>query len=224
MIREWFKKDQQPEDLPEYFTRYLSLFDKDKAEDVADQRFVIFDTETTGFDIIEDRILSIGAVAIQNNQLKVKDHFEVYLKQNTFNPETVKIHGIIKNERFAQLPEAEALEHFIEYIGNSILVAHHAGFDKNMMNKALERNGLPRLQNKFLDTAILYKKTRIATNFIDKNKVYSLDEIAEDYNIDLTDRHTASGDAFITALIFMKLIAKIDAKNIKIRKLLRYRY
>jgi len=93
-----------------------------------------------------------------------------------------------------------------------------------MINKALERNGLPKLQNKFLDTAILYKKTRIVTNFIDKNKVYSLDEIAEDYNIDITDRHTASGDAFITALIFMKLIAKIDAKNIKIRKLLRYRY
>ncbi|TQI70559.1 DNA polymerase-3 subunit epsilon [Gramella sp. Hel_I_59] len=224
MIREWFKKDQQPEDLPDYFTRYLSLFDKDKAEDVADQRFVVFDTETTGFDINEDRILSIGAIAIKNNKLKVRDHFEVYLKQDTFNPETVKIHGIIKNERFAQLQEAEALEQFIKYIGNSILVAHHAGFDKNMINKALERNGLPRLQNKFLDTAILYKKTRIATNFIDKNKVYSLDEIAEDYNIDLTDRHTASGDAFITALIFMKLIAKIDAKNIKIRKLLRYRY
>ena len=79
-----------------------------------------------------------------------------------------------------------------------------------MINKALLRNRLPKLKNKVLDTAVLYKKTRIATNLIDRDKVYSLDEIAEAYNIDLTDRHTASGDAYITALIFMKLLSRLS--------------
>ena len=127
-----------------------------------------------------------------------------------FNPETVKIHGIIQNEKFKKLPELEALKKFLSYIQNAVLVAHHAGFDIKMINKALVRNGLPKLKNKVLDTAVLYKKTRISTNFIDRDKVYSLDEIAEAYNIELIDRHTASGDAYITALIFMKLLSRLS--------------
>ena len=82
-----------------------------------------------------------------------------------------------------------------------------------MVNRALARHGLPTLKNKVLDTAVLYKSTRITTNLINRDKIYSLDEIAEAYNIDLTDRHTASGDAYITALIFMKLLGRLNKQN-----------
>ena len=53
----------------------------------------------------------------------------------------------------------------------------------------------------------LYANTRIKSNFIDKSAQYSLDEIAEAYAINLTDRHTAPGDALIAALIFLKTTA-----------------
>ncbi len=213
MIKNWFKKSQDEEDLPIFWQNYSKSFEDKLPEEISNIRFVVFDTETTGFDFNLDRILSIGAVRVQNKSIEISDNFEVFLEQTKFNPETVKIHGIIQNEKFEKLPELDALKKFLSYIQNSVLVAHHAGFDIKMVNKALSRNGLPKLKNKVLDTAVLYKSTRIATNLIDRDKVYSLDEIAEAYNIDLTDRHTASGDAYITAIIFLKLLGRIKHKK-----------
>ena len=210
MISKWFKKKTPKENLPYFWLNYAQSFEEKLPQKISEIRFVVFDTETTGFDYKEDRILSIGAVRIENNSIEISDNFEVFLNQEKFNPETVKIHGIIQNEKFEKITELEALKKFLSYIQNSVLVAHHAGFDLKMINKALSRNRLPKLKNKVLDTAVLYKKTRIATNLIDRDKVYSLDEIAEAYNIDLTDRHTASGDAYITALIFMKLLSRLS--------------
>ncbi|MBT8319276.1 MAG: 3'-5' exonuclease [Gramella sp.] len=219
MIRNWFKKSTNLEDLPYFWQNYARSFEEKLPEKVSDVRFVVFDTETTGFNFKEDRILSIGAVRIENQCIEISDNFEVFLEQTKFNPETVKIHGIIQNERFEKISEEEALRRFLSYIQNSVLVAHHAGFDVKMINKALSRNGLPKLKNKVLDTSVLYKKTRITTNLIDRDRAYSLDEIAEAYNIELTDRHTASGDAYITALIFMKLLSRLKTSNNKIKTL-----
>ena len=209
MIMTWFKKNTVDEKLPYFWQNYAKSFEEKLPGNISEIRFTVFDTETTGFDYDEDRILSIGALRIENQSIEISDNFEVFVKQRKFNPETVKIHGIIQNEKFEKISELEALKKFLSYIQNSVLVAHHAGFDIKMLNKALKRNSLPKLKNKVLDTSILYKKTRIATNLIDRDKIYSLDEIAEAYNIELTDRHTASGDAYITALIFMKILGKI---------------
>lgn len=221
MIRNLFKKNNEHEDLPIFWQNYAQSFEEKLPEKISEVRFIIFDTETTGFDFNEDRILSIGAVRIENQSIEISDNFEVLLDQTKFNPETVKIHGIIKNEKFEKITELEALKKFLNYIQNSVLVAHHAGFDIKMVNKALNRNNLPKLKNKVLDTAVLYRNTRIMTNFIDRDKVYSLDEIAEAYNIDLIDRHTASGDAYITALIFMKLIGRLKNPDYKLIRLLK---
>lgn len=222
MIRKWFSKDKLREELPSFWQHYSTSFEEKLPEKVADIRFVVFDTETTGFDFKEDRILSIGAVRVENKCIEISDSFEVFLEQTKFNPETVKIHGIIKKEKFKKISELEALKNFLFYIQNSVLVAHHAGFDVKMINKALYRHGLPKLKNKVLDTSVLYKRTRIATNLIDREKLYTLDEIAEAYNIDLTDRHTATGDAYITALIFMKILSRLSKdKNYKLKDLLK---
>ncbi len=227
MILDWFKnrKKENPENLPEFWNKYSAKFQKEIPEKISEVRFVVFDTETTGFDFENDRILSIGAVSVLNSSIEIKDNFEVFLDQQRFNPDTVKIHGIIKNERINKVKEVTAIERFLGYIGNSVLVAHHAGFDVKMINKALTRNGLPKLKNKVLDTAIIYKRTRLKTNLIDREKVYSLDEIAEAYNIEVTDRHTASGDAYITAIILMKLLGRIvKAKDLNTKKLIRYKF
>ena len=135
----------------------------------------------------------------------------------------MKIHGIIQNERIETLSEEEAVKAFLKYIGNSVLVAHHAGFDVGMINEALSRMGLPRLKNKVLDTVNLYRGTRIISNLINREKSYSLDEIAETYNIDTKDRHTAAGDAFITALAFLTILGKLNTdRKLNLKKLFRF--
>ncbi|QLE00316.1 3'-5' exonuclease [Galbibacter sp. BG1] len=217
-----FKKE--PPKYPEFWKKYESTFEKKLPETIGETRFVILDTETTGFNFMSDRMLCIGAVSLKNNIINVSEVFEVYINQKQFNPETVKIHGIINNEPAAMLSEKEAIIKFLEYIENSILVAHHAHFDIEMLNRALERLGLPVLKNKVLDTMILYKATRIHSNLINRNKSYSLDEVAENLNISLKDRHTAAGDAMITTIGFLKIINKLFPKeNGKLKDLLKIR-
>ncbi len=225
MMFNWFKKKEIPADLPDFWQEYSASFDEKIPEDISNVKFVVFDTETTGFDFENDRILSMGAVIVKNKSIDIRENLELYLEQTKFNPATVKIHGIIQNDKYDKVSEIEAIEIFLRYIKNSVLVAHHAGFDIKMVNKMLKRHNLPKLKNPVIDTAILYKKTRIMTNLIDRDKVYSLDEIAEAYNIELTDRHTASGDAYITAIIFMKLLGRIVKPNdLTTKKLLRLKF
>ncbi|MFT5437211.1 MAG: DNA polymerase-3 subunit epsilon [Ulvibacter sp.] len=222
MIKRFLKNRLQK--YPVYWESYVKLFDEQSSTISKQAVFIALDTETTGFDFELDRIISIGAVVISNNEISIAESFEIYIKQERFSADTVEFHGMIKNEKVDTLTEEQALEQLLGFIGNAILVAHHAKFDVTMINKAMKRNGLPKLKNKVLDTVNLYRSTRIRSNLIDQNKNYSLDEIAENYGINVSDRHTAAGDALITALIFLKTLSKLNmSKSLTLKELLRIR-
>lgn len=219
----WFKKNK---DYPLFWQKYGNLFsEKKQKQTFQDIRFIAFDTETTGFDYTHDRILSIGAIAIKNNAIEVSDQLEIYLDQEVFNKDTVQIHGIRKNNGLSKVLEKKALELFIEYIGDAILIAHHAEFDKKMINKALSRHDLGILKNKILDTGVLFKKTKHQVYLVDKYNIhYSLDELCNDLKISKSDRHTASGDAFITAMAFLKILPRFNkGKKMEINDLFKVR-
>ncbi|WP_378181356.1 PolC-type DNA polymerase III [Aquimarina sp. SS2-1] len=205
----WSRKNDK--EFPDFWKDYLALFDKNSEKMSINQvRFVAFDTETTGFDYVNDRVLSIGAIAINRVAIDVADQLELYLEQDVFNSATVEIHGIRRNNNFETVKESEAIEMFIKYIGNSILIAHHADFDRRMINSALQRQGLGKLKNRFLDTGVLFRKTKhlVYRNQRGSNH-YTLDELCDDLKISKSDRHTASGDAFITAMAFLKIVSKL---------------
>ena len=201
----WFKRKT----YPPFWDSYLNYFKEEQNTNLEEIRFVVFDTETTGLDTKNDRILSIGTIAVINNTIKVNDNLENYLNQEFFNTETVKIHGLLNDKKENKIEEKEAIIQFLEHIKNAILVAHHAAFDITMINNALKRLNLPKLKNKVLDTGQLYKKTKKVTT----QNHFSLDQLAEKFNIPLHDRHTASGDAYITAILFVKLIGILKKEN-----------
>jgi DNA polymerase-3 subunit epsilon len=183
-------------------------------------RFVVFDTETTGFNRILDRVLSIGAVSVIHNAVNVADSFEVYIKQQIFRPESVPIHGILKQGELEKISENEAMEQFLKYINNAVLIGHHVNFDIEMINQILQRNGLGVLQNITLDTGTLYKKSKHRI-YKDQEKNYSLDDLIEALNVPNIDRHTATGDALITALVYLKILSRIkQGKSITLKDLL----
>jgi len=216
-----FSKKNQG-NLPSYWMRYEALFEKKQPEDLASVRFVVLDTETTGFDFEKDRILSIGALTLLNDKIQVAASFSAYLEQRVHSPETVKIHGIRKDNDKVTIPESEALQNFLDFLGNSVIIAHHALFDIKMINRALERWGLPKLKNKYLDTCTLYKKTRLRSNLLQQQENYTLDELADIFHISKKDRHTALGDAYITAIAFLKILAKLrEKRNVTLKWLLK---
>jgi DNA polymerase-3 subunit epsilon len=187
--------------------------DEELLNDIDAVRFVVLDTETTGFDYTTDRILCIGAIVLQNNTIPINGSFEVYIQQEHYDQATAKIHGILKEFVIDRPTELEALQQFLDFLGDSIIIAHHTIFDITMINKALERNGLPELKNKTLDTAVLYKKTLLVSNLLERKENYSLDELADKFDISKKDRHTAIGDAYITAIAFLKILNKLKEKK-----------
>lgn len=207
-------------ELPEFWNAYAATFNTPNSENINDVTFVALDTETTGFDYENDRILCIGALKITEQTIVIKHGFEVYIEQEIYGKESAKIHGILKNEAIVKVSEFEALKIFLNYLGNKIIIAHHALFDINMINAVLARHQLPPLKNKYIDTSNLYKKTILKSNLITRKEQYSLDELADKFNISKKDRHTAMGDAYITALLFLKIISKLkEKKKINIKDL-----
>ncbi|WP_299522492.1 PolC-type DNA polymerase III [Winogradskyella sp.] len=204
----WLKRKS----YPEFWNQYSACFSQHQEQHLEQIRFVVFDTETTGLNTKQDRILSIGCVAIKDLQIKVSDQLESYLIQQQFNADTVKIHGLLKTGKLTKIEEYEAVVQFLDYLQNAVLVAHHAAFDVAMMNAVLQRHNLPKLKNKVLDTGHLFQKTKLDTSKLH----FSLDELAERFKIPMHDRHTASGDAYITALLFLKLVAKLKMNNPKL--------
>ncbi|UPZ13859.1 PolC-type DNA polymerase III [Flavobacterium humidisoli] len=185
----------------------------DESITIEETRFVVLDTETTGFDYENDRILCIGALVLQNGIISIQESFEVYLEQDHYDKSTAQIHGILKAFVIQRPTELEALQQFLDFLGDSIIIAHHTIFDVTMINKALERNGLPHLTNKTLDTAYLYKKTLIQSHLFERKDHYTLDDLADKFDISKKDRHTALGDAYITAIAFLKIVKKLREKK-----------
>ncbi|QKJ63098.1 PolC-type DNA polymerase III [Flavobacterium sp. M31R6] len=183
--------------------------DETLSNTVESTRFVVLDTETTGFDYDNDRILCIGAVVLQNNVIAIPDSFEIYIHQDHYDKSSAQIHGILKDWVMDKPSELEALQKFLDFLGDDIIIAHHTIFDITMINMALERNGLPQLTNKTLDTAYLYKKTLIMSNLLERKENYALDDLADKFDISKKDRHTAMGDAYITAIAFLKIVKKL---------------
>ncbi|MBN1929729.1 MAG: 3'-5' exonuclease [Chlorobiaceae bacterium] len=199
-------------ELPESVCRYLHRVDEPfRAQaPIEAARFVIFDTETTGFDFKSDRIISIGAVSMRGSVIGVADSFEALLRQEvTSERDAVTVHGLLRRDTDSGLDERDAAYRFLDYLGNAVIVAHHADFDIAMINQVLARHFGIRLFNEALDTASFAKRLEKGPyyNLAHKSGEYRLDNLCERYGIRLYDRHTAPGDSYLTAQLFQRLLA-----------------
>jgi DNA polymerase-3 subunit epsilon len=185
-------------DYPKFWQEYAEEFKKPDA-----QRVVVLDCETTGLKPGEDKILSIGAVALHQNRIYIEDHFSIFVKQHISKAESVPIHGIVSGSGKDLISEEKAIQNLLYYLGNSKIVGQHIQFDIQMINLALKAMDLPKLKNTVQDTSDLYSKFKGVQHFMHK----SLDELCDEFNIAKKDRHTALGDAFLTAQVYQRLVA-----------------
>lgn len=193
----WSNIYPNKKEYPDFWIAYANLF-----QETNNHRVVVLDCETTGLNSKVDKMLSIGAVALHDQIICVEDSFSVYVKQLVHNPETVAIHGIVDSQTFELVPQQEAVEELLKFIGNAKIIGHHIQFDIEMINIALAEMQLPKLKNKVVDTARLYEKFKGVNAPMQK----SLDELCHEFKIQKKNRHTALGDAFLTALVYQRLI------------------
>ncbi|MDX2030440.1 MAG: exonuclease domain-containing protein [Blastocatellia bacterium] len=194
--------------FPDFVRAYLACFNESWNEQTPadDLRFVVLDSETTGLDPRRDRLITIGAVAVQADQILLADSFEVMLKL-AYNSASVTVHGITRDEAREGLDEPEALEQFLPYLRDGVIVGHHILHDIETLNAACERHFGFHLRNRFLDTMDLTLHLQADGAFPeDAIQGFSLDALCDFFGVPPRDRHTAGGDAFITALVFLRLL------------------
>jgi DNA polymerase III subunit epsilon len=206
-----------PDFIQDYYKKILEQ-EKNNTKTLDNTRFVVLDTETTGLDTRQDVVLSVGAIAIEAKAIKLNSILEITLQRTQkLEQKTVEIHGLTRRDMDEGETVEAAARQFIDFLGNAIIVAHHAEFDVRMMNKTVsEALGLPfELMNTYIDTANLAQRIDKNDNPYQINQKYDLDTLCQRYNIAMHDRHTAWGDAFITAKLFLVLARILDKKGAK---------
>jgi len=179
--------------------------------------YAVIDLETTGLDFKNDEILSIGAIRVIDGRIQLGDIFNELVKSSIYiPPSSIKIHKIVPEMVSDALPIKEVFYNFLEYLGDNIIVAHNARFDMNFLNILMKKYYGFLLQNLVLDTMhmcrnIIFPPHHQYPYGIDLNsKQYGLDGITKYLGIDIYQRHTAIGDAFATAMVFQRVISRLE--------------
>lgn len=159
-------------------------------------RCIVVDVESTGPDLSRDRLIAIGALAVVDGSIAPNDAFAVTLRQaRPSNAENILIHGIGAGEQCAGADPAEAMLGFLDYAGKSPLFAHHAFFDKAMIERALRQFLGAHLRSQWIDLAWMLPE--LFREKIDRKA--TLDEWLAVFDIGSIQRHNALSDAFATA-------------------------
>jgi DNA polymerase III subunit epsilon len=194
---------------PAFVERYRALFDRtwNDDTDIDQVRFVVLDSETTGLNPRVDRLVTIGAVAVQNGEIVLDDAFGALIRVDE-NTTSVTVHGVTRDESRAGVEEAEALEKFLDYLGDGVIVGHHIDHDIGTFDAAYERHWGFRLANRSLDSMDLTLHLEKDGAFAGRPAIrrFTLDALCDRFGVIPHDRHTATGDAFITAQIFLRLV------------------
>lgn len=192
---------------------YQAAFERTwtEATPITQARYCVLDCETTGLDPQRHRIVSIGAVAVVEGQIDLGDTLEVLLRVR-FNTAATLVHGITRSETRDALDEPDALAALLDYLGDGIIVGHHISHDLRMIDAALARHSDDRLLNRHLDTGELMQRLLADGAFSPDAELtdHSLDGLCRFFDILPYDRHTAPGDAFLTAAILLRLLRAAD--------------
>lgn len=172
---------------------------------------VAIDLETSGFRVGMDLILSVGTVAFQHGVIKVSgvSNWIVRHDRSPVN-EATAVHGILPSQSGGGDPETEILNSLLPILEGAILVGHHVAFDIAMLDDSLRRAFGIRLLNRKIDTAHLAMATIDAfyQSGYSNQRPPTLDEVCTKVGVPMIERHTAAGDAFTAAELFLVLCAK----------------
>lgn len=206
---DWFKFGRRAGDLDGRFSRDTPL---------RDVRYAVLDTELTSLDARSNRLLSIGAIAMDGSRIRMADQFYRVVNPGVHVPaESVLIHKLRPNDVEQGVSPEEALAELRTFIDGRVIVGHFVRIDMNALRKELgdQRH---QLSNPSLCTA--HAQRWILRNGPWRDDLeqqldnISLEGLAKTYNLDFHDAHHALEDAFVTARLWQKLLARMEALKV----------
>ena len=174
-----------------------------------DESYVVFDIETTGFYSSKNSIIEIGAVKVVNG--KEVEYFSEFVNPHVPIPYKITELTSITDDMVRDADDINViLPKFMEFIGDSVLVAHNAQFDVGFIEANCNRQGIAH------DFTVLDTVELAHALLPDLNR-FKLDTVAKRLAIKLEHHHRAVDDAGATARIFVRFIDML--KNLGINDL-----
>ena len=165
-------------------------------------REIAFDTETTGFDARgDDRLTEIGCVELIDFMPTGKTYHTYVDPQRELSAKVTEITGLTTEFLKGKPLFEDIAQAFIDFVGDSPMIAHNANFDRGFINAGLERAGFAIYpSNRFIDTLMIARqKFPGASN--------TLDALCRRFDISLATRetHGALVDAELLAKVYLEL-------------------
>ncbi len=175
------------------------------------QTYVVFDFETTGFNAGgADSIIEIGAVKICNGKI-IEKYDELINPGRKLPQKIIDVTNITDEMLEGKDTEENAVKRFVEWFKDLPMVAHNAKFDVSFLEMAYKKYNLGEFTNPVIDTLELSRT-------LDNNYArHSLSALVKRYNIpwDEEAHHRGDYDAEGTALVFHKMLEKLDNRHIE---------
>ena len=166
---------------------------------------VVVDTETSGLDARHDRLLAIGAIAVDDDGIRLDDSFEIVLQgQPAGSAENIAVHGLGHEAQASGTPAPVALAAFGDWAADAPRVGFHVEFDRAVLHNAHRRAGTPTRDVPWLDLAELAAALSPEAS---TRGGKSLDDWLAVFGIECASRHNAAADALATAELLLRLRA-----------------
>ena len=172
-------------------------------EDISDEElikntYVVFDTETTGFNAGYDQMIEIGAVKIKEGA--IIDRFDELINPGKHIPDKITELTCITDDMVKDCDNEENVtKRFLEWTGNLPMVAHNAKFDISFIESSMRKYNLGEFKNTVIDTLELSRT-------LDQGFArHSLSALVKRYNVPFDEdaHHRADYDAEGTGLVFL---------------------
>lgn len=183
-----------------------------------DLRYAVIDTELTSLDARKNRLLSIGAIAMDGMKIRFADQFYRVVNPGIEVPrESVMVHKLRPDDIEQGVAPAIAMTELREFISDRVLVGHFFHIDLKAMRKELgdQRH---ELDNPSVCTARVHRwilqNGPQHEDLQERLERIDLETLAKAYDLEFHDAHHALQDAFVTARLWQKQMAKLQSMGI----------
>ena len=170
--------------------------------------YCAIDVETTGLNLKEDEIISIGAVQIHMGRIKAENNFyrEVLPSRLPSIP-SIRIHGLRRIDLDCVAPINSVIPELVAQVRGRVLIAHAAWIEYAFLKGHLRGAGLS-FSKKIMDTAVLARALGYGAGINDREP--SLESLARSRHLPVYAPHNALGDALTTAVVFLALATELE--------------
>jgi DNA polymerase-3 subunit epsilon len=172
-----------------------------------DAELVCMDIETTGLDPKTVDMLSIGWVLIRNGRVDLKTAEAHVVRPTGDVGPSASVHGLTDTMVGMGMDPSEAIERVLEVLAGRVLVVHHAGLDKNLLDRICREQYLEKLLVPMIDTLSLEHRQQTRRHHLSENHSLRLPDLRKRYNLPWYRGHDCLIDAVATAELLLAMVA-----------------